>query len=631
MKRKNIYTKLNYYYIKFMLKNSRGFTLLELLLVLAIIIVLAAIVIYSLRPSNVLIDSKEKVEAADIKSLENAVENYTIQNTGTYPSTLESLPAGTYDICKQGQTNCTANSVNLDELVSSGILNEIPTGYDCTSPTASCYSITISDEDTVTVAANVPGAATDVFAYGYTDIIAMNTNSFYAAMAMDTDSAGNLFYGGILTGNNVDLNPTSGSDIKSSAGAEDIVLTKMNSDHTYGWSYLIGSSGIEAVRDIAVDSLGNIYVTGYFNASNVDFDPTSGTDLKTSIGSTDLFLTKINANGTYGWTYAWGSTGEDVSQTIEIDNNNNIYIGGGFNGTNIDMNPTSGTDLKSSNFSMDFFVSKFNANGTYGWTITMGDSLSTTNSEYIYGMTIDNNGNLYLSGFLIGPVDMNPFAGVDNKTKVSNFYDLFLTKINSDFTYGWTYTYGASGISQITGIPATDSLGNVYVAGKFNLNTDFDPTAGTDTKTAQSSWDVFLTKINANGTYNSTLTMGGTGGDGASSLAVDFQNNIYISSFFTSASIDFDPTSGVDTKSNNGSYDIAITRINSDMSYGWTYVTGGASNDTPFTVITDTNRNVYYSGYFNSASVDFNPLAGTDTKSVSGANYDYFITKLTKN
>jgi type II secretory pathway pseudopilin PulG len=622
-----------------MYKKTSGFTLIELLLVIAVIIILFGVVIFSLRPARIFYDTKEAKGVTDLESIDSGIQSYMINNDGDYPASIAALsPNVQYDVCRYGQSGCTASSVNLDVLVSSGILSAIPVATDCTLTTSTCYTLTKDSDDNITIEENTSAQGSgsqsptgDTFAYAYTETIAANTNSAYKLMTMDTDFSGNLYYGSVLTGSNVDVNPTSGVDLKSTAGAEDFVLTKINANRTYAWSYVIGSAGIEAIKDIVVDSTGNVYVTGYYNGTNVDFNPLAGTDLKTTIGDTDLFLTKINADGTYGWTYAWGSNGPDISNAIAIDGSNNIYITGGFNGTNIDMNPTGGTDLKTSNLSMDIFASKFNANGTYGWTITMGDGSSFGNGDQAYGIAADNSGNIYITGSLIGTADMNPFGGVDTKTKSSTLYDLFLTKINSNFTYGWTYTYGTSGMSQFTGMPAVDSSGNLYVAGKFNFNFDFNPLSGTDTKTTQGGWDVFLTKLNSNGTYGWTQTMGGTGGDGGMDLEIDSSGNIYLSSFFGSASVDFDPTSGIDTKTTNGSNDTAITRINANGTYGWTHAIGGTLEDVLLAITTDPSRNIYFGGYFNSTGVDFDQIAGTDIKNASGANYDYAITKYIRN
>ena len=75
---------------------------------------------------------------------------------------------------------------------------------------------------------------------------------------------------------------------------------------TYGWAKRMGGTGADSGQSVSRDASGNIYVTGSFSgtvAFGADF---GGSDVKTSAGSFDIFVTRINANGTYGWTRRMG-------------------------------------------------------------------------------------------------------------------------------------------------------------------------------------------------------------------------------------------------------------------------------------------------------------------------------------
>lgn len=89
---------------------------------------------------------------------------------------------------------------------------------------------------------------------------------------------------------------------------------------SYGWTRASGGTGEDwGGQDIAVDSSGNVFFTGGFE-STVDFDGTSGTDNHTASGSyADIFITKYNADGSYGWTKTFGGTAEDYGQGIATD------------------------------------------------------------------------------------------------------------------------------------------------------------------------------------------------------------------------------------------------------------------------------------------------------------------------
>ena len=83
--------------------NIKGFTLLEILLVVAAIAILASIVILAINPGKQLGDTKNAQRRVDVNTILNAVYQYAIDNTGTIPATITSSST---EICKLGGT-CT--------------------------------------------------------------------------------------------------------------------------------------------------------------------------------------------------------------------------------------------------------------------------------------------------------------------------------------------------------------------------------------------------------------------------------------------------------------------------------------------------------------------------------------------
>jgi hypothetical protein len=124
----------------------------------------------------------------------------------------------------------------------------------------------------------------------------------------------------------------------------------------YSWTKTMGGAGNDGGYSAAVDGSGNVYVAGYF-AGTADFDPGPG-DSHTSAGSADIFLTKINADGTYGWTKTMGGTSSDGSHSAAVDGSGNVYVTGWFEGT-ADFDPGPDTDSHTSAGSADIFLIKF--------------------------------------------------------------------------------------------------------------------------------------------------------------------------------------------------------------------------------------------------------------------------------
>jgi hypothetical protein len=323
-------------------------------------------------------------------------------------------------------------------------------------------------------------------------------------------------------------------------------------------------------------------LAGAFNGS-ADFDQGGAGDVRTSAGWEDIFLMKINSDGSYGWTQTLGSTGFDMGHAVAVDPSDNVYFTGHFGGT-VDLDPTAATqEFTSNNNSADVFVIKYDSAGAYQWTQTMGgDGWDGT-----YNTETDSAGNLYISGLFEGTSDLDPSSGVDSHTATGSV-DIFLTKLNANGTYAWSRTFGeAAGFYYVNrwnwgNSMSVDKDGNAYLARCFVNTMDFDPATG-DSKTSAGLTDIFLTRVNADGSYGWTKTMGGPGLDCANANTVDNDGNIYVTGNYTDT-VDFGQDGVSDIHTSNGSDDIFLTRFSAivandepdyDYRYGdWCHKTG---------------------------------------------------------
>lgn len=134
--------------------KQQGFTLIEVLLVVAIIAILAGIVILAINPNKQLGDSRNSQRQADVNTILNAAYQYSIDNQGNIPTTIPTGTPGT--ICASGAT-CTAPGVDLAVLTTDGkYLVAIPKDPRTGTATSTGYTISQNANGRITVAA--PGA-----------------------------------------------------------------------------------------------------------------------------------------------------------------------------------------------------------------------------------------------------------------------------------------------------------------------------------------------------------------------------------------------------------------------------------------------------------------------------------------
>ncbi len=175
------------------------------------------------------------------------------------------------------------------------------------------------------------------------------------ASSIAVDASGNVYTTGYFFGT-ADFNPGAGTANHTTAGGRDIFISKLDASGNYVWSKAMGGTTLDISKGIKVDASGNVYTTGYFMGI-ADFDPSAATANLTSAGSTDIFISKLDASGNYVWAKKMGGTGEDIGYGIAVNASGNVYTTGYFNVT-ADFDPGAGTANLTSAGSADIFISK---------------------------------------------------------------------------------------------------------------------------------------------------------------------------------------------------------------------------------------------------------------------------------
>ena len=139
---------------------------------------------------------------------------------------------------------------------------------------------------------------------------------------------------------------TYGALTGTNAGDSDIFLTKYDSGGTQQWIRQIGTPSDDIGSGVAVDSSGNVYVTGWTDGNLVPL---------TNLVGEDFFLSKYNSSGTQQWVKQIGTVAStnESGRGVAVDSSGNVYVTGQTSGALSGSNAGSG----------DIFLMKYDTSG----------------------------------------------------------------------------------------------------------------------------------------------------------------------------------------------------------------------------------------------------------------------------
>jgi hypothetical protein len=390
------------------------------------------------------------------------------------------------------------------------------------------------------------------------------------------------------------------------------------------YSSFLGGSGEDFGRSIAVDGVGNAYVTG--DTSSTAFPGVSGSSLQPAGGGgIDAFVTKIDALGTaIVYSTFLGGSGDDFGSGIAVDGAGNAYIMGATSSPNLpgvsasSIQPTYGGGVA------DAFVAKLNPTGT---AILYSTYLGGSGQEVSRAIAVDGAGNAYVTG----QTTSHTFPGVSGSSIQPAYgggiVDAFVTKINPAGT-GIVYSTFLGGTGGEIGLGiAVDGEGNAYLTGNTD-STTFPGVSGSSIQPANGGgFDAFVTKINPAGTaivYSTFL--GGSGTDEGTGIAVDCAGNAYVTGWTLSTT--FPGVSGNSLQpAIGGASDTFVTKINAaGTAIVYSTYLGSAGDEHGQGIAVDGAGNAYVTGYTDSRN--FPGVSGSSIQPAIGGNLDAFVTKI---
>ncbi len=298
--------------------------------------------------------------------------------------------------------------------------------------------------------------------------------------AVAVDGSGNMYLTGLFKGT-CDFDPGPNTAQMSSVPIDtgDVYLVKLDSSGNYVWAKRFGNSyAYTQTESVAVDSSGNVIVTGYFK-DPIDFDPQDGVmDLVPESGTGGGFVAKFDSSGNHLWAHQQGTIFPKLSVTV--DGSDNVIVVGTTGGG--DFEPGPGTTNLTGDGS---FVSKFDASGNFVWAKKIGGNVQKSHRPIT--VAVDSSGNVYTAGNFDSEQDFDPGPGTANLTPQGPAgYSKFVSKLDSSGNYVWAKSVGGfNWEDRANRFMTVDGSGNVYTTGQYyttsSVSNDFDPGEGTFT------------------------------------------------------------------------------------------------------------------------------------------------------
>ncbi len=193
---------------------------------------------------------------------------------------------------------------------------------------------------------------------GLTGLHTWGTKADDGASMVAIDQVGNVFV-------------TGGTD-EFGSGLSQVLLLKYGSNGSLIWQKVWGGNGGDSGLDVAVDALGNAYVTGLtrsFNSGNND----------------QAFLLKFNSTGDLVWQKAWGNFTNGFTQgnSVAVDSTGHVYV-------SVSLGFINGTG--------SLVVLRLNTGGVLLWQ----KAWNAYPSQNGLGMTVDSADNIYVTGYSTG-------------------------------------------------------------------------------------------------------------------------------------------------------------------------------------------------------------------------------------
>ena len=394
-----------------------------------------------------------------------------------------------------------------------------------------------------------------------------------ASMTMGKD--GSLIATGSTYSNDGDFNVLN-------KGQNDITFLKFDNAGNIIGKKTFGGNSADFGTSITNGVAGEYIIAGNTFSNDGDF-------LGMQKGGMDGFAMKLDNSGTILWkTVIGGTSSEYVNSVFRIENGGYLITGNTASNNGDFAGLQKGQD--------DIFIIKLSEDGTIEWRKTYGG----VSNETCTSIAKTTDGGFVLTGYTSS--NSGDFAGMNKGNE-----DIFVMKIDANGNKQWAKTYGGSGIDRGASITITLD-GNYLLTGLFFSNDGDFPAMN------KGDADMFIAKIDGNGTLLWNKGFGGSALDYGNHVTIT-QNNDYIISGSTKSAENIGAIRGKE--------DIILLKISNNGEVLWSKRYGGNEIDRAVTVLAGDQSQLMVYGYSASNDADF--------ESQNKGLFDVFLMKLDSN
>ena len=381
---------------------------------------------------------------------------------------------------------------------------------------------------------------------------------------------------------------------------------------TTDWVQSFGGTESDKGISIGCDSLGFIYISGYFNNQSTFGGITlTNNNLSTWGNNKENFIAKLDSNGNVLWAIPGGNQSggccDDRVLGMHVTPGGDVFITGTYwSSYHLGVIGAPGTITATGNNSHDTSIlGKVDKDGNPQWIISFGSDNSSGGcswpiydaDDHSYDVKVDADGFIYVTGFFSGFSAEFDGLSITNPTWDVTCQPMgYIGKLDQNGNWLWVDKF--DGIKDARGSRdnrlAIDQFSNIYVSGGFENTGNYGPYS----ITSNGEWDGFIFKMDKDGNWLWAKNVGSNKTDRINSIAVDVCDDVYVTGEYRNPMVfqGANASNGTDTLSHKKKRDVFVAKMNNQGDWKWAKRARTSGTDKSYQMSVDANKQVFVCG-----------------------------------